>query len=75
MLSNATNISIVAAALEKYSLFFTVLDTVMLAKSGVPLLDADLIDSLIHILLPKMSLITPNLPEAAVLLNCNIARN
>lgn len=75
MLSNATNICIVAAALEKYSLSFTVLDTVMLAKSGVPLLDIDAIDSLIHILLPKVSLITPNLPEAAVLLNCNMARN
>lgn len=75
MLSNITNICIVAAALQKYSLSFTVLDTVMLAKCGVPLLNADAINSLINVLLPKVSLITPNLPEAAVLLNCAVAKN
>lgn len=75
MLSNATNICIVATALEKYSLSFTVLDTVMLAKSGIPLLSADAIDSLINILLPKVSLIKPNLPEAALLLNCAVAKS
>ena len=75
MLFNTTNISIVAAALKKYSLTFTVLDTVMLAKSGVALLKADAIDSIINNLFPKVSLITPNLPEAAALLNCSVADN
>lgn len=75
MLSNVTNICVVATILEKYLLSFVVLDTVMLAKSGVSLLNANAIDSLINILLPKVSLITPNLPEAAVLLNCSIAKN
>ncbi|VAY02300.1 Hydroxymethylpyrimidine/phosphomethylpyrimidine kinase [Arsenophonus endosymbiont of Aleurodicus dispersus] len=74
MLSNTTNICVVAA-LQKYSLSFIVLDTVMLSKSGISLLDINAIDSFINILLPQVSLITPNLPEAAVLLKCAVARN
>ena len=45
-----------------------VVDPVMVAKSGDRLLQADAVSSLRELLIPKASLITPNLPEAADLL-------
>ncbi|MEG3494455.1 bifunctional hydroxymethylpyrimidine kinase/phosphomethylpyrimidine kinase [Klebsiella variicola] len=51
-----------------------VLDTVMLAKSGDPLLSASAVETLRQRLLPQVSLITPNLPEAAALLDAPHAR-
>lgn len=50
-----------------------VLDTVMLAKSGDPLLAPEAVESIRRELLPLVSLITPNLPEAAALLNTSPA--
>jgi hydroxymethylpyrimidine/phosphomethylpyrimidine kinase len=41
-----------------------VLDPVMVAKSGDPLLADDAVDSLVESLLPLATVITPNLPEA-----------
>ena len=45
-----------------------VVDPVMVAKSGDRLLQADAVTSLRELLIPKASLVTPNLPEAADLL-------
>lgn len=45
-----------------------VLDPVMVAKSGDSLLNADAVTALKDALLPLTTLLTPNLPEAAVLL-------
>lgn len=45
-----------------------VLDPVMVSKSGAPLLDRDAVGALREALLPLATLITPNLPEAGVLL-------
>jgi hydroxymethylpyrimidine/phosphomethylpyrimidine kinase len=45
-----------------------VVDPVMVAKGGTPLLAADAMDALRHRLLPMAALVTPNLPEAEVLL-------
>ncbi len=73
MLSNQQNIFVVADALRKYPIPYVVLDTVMVAKSGDPLLLPDAVDTLCQELLPIVSLITPNLPEAAVLLNEKMA--
>lgn len=50
-----------------------VLDPVMVATSGDRLLDDDAVDEL-RTLLPLADLITPNLPEAAVLLDAEPAR-
>lgn len=44
-----------------------VVDPVLLATSGAPLLDADARDALIRLLVPHAALITPNAPEAATL--------
>ncbi|MEM7131216.1 MAG: bifunctional hydroxymethylpyrimidine kinase/phosphomethylpyrimidine kinase [Chloroflexota bacterium] len=49
-----------------------VLDPVMVAKSGDKLLQDEAVDALAHLLVPYATLITPNLPEAAVLLGRNI---
>lgn len=45
-----------------------VVDPVMVAKGGAPLLAAEALDALKALLLPRASLITPNLPEAEYLL-------
>jgi len=48
---------------------------VMLAKSGDPLLSPSAVDTLRKKLLPQVALITPNLPEAAALLDAPHAQN
>jgi hydroxymethylpyrimidine/phosphomethylpyrimidine kinase len=68
MLANAGVVDAVAAALERWHLPYVVLDPVMVAKSGDRLLDGDAVTALRDNLVPKVDLITPNLPEAAVLL-------
>jgi hydroxymethylpyrimidine/phosphomethylpyrimidine kinase len=50
-----------------------VLDPVMVATSGDRLLAADAVEALRTKLIPRASLITPNLPEAAALLNEPVA--
>ncbi|WP_157670567.1 bifunctional hydroxymethylpyrimidine kinase/phosphomethylpyrimidine kinase [Chitinibacter sp. GC72] len=74
MLANADIISAVAASLRKYQPRYIVLDTVMIAKGGHTLLDPAAINALRDELLPLASIITPNLPEAAALLNCTEAK-
>ncbi|MBS9424052.1 bifunctional hydroxymethylpyrimidine kinase/phosphomethylpyrimidine kinase [Photorhabdus caribbeanensis] len=74
MLSNAANVAVVADAISRYSVPYVVLDTVMIAKSGDPLLVPEAVSEVVERLLPKVSLITPNLPEAAVILKCSVAK-
>lgn len=75
MLAETDIVEAVAERLAYYPLQCVVLDTVMLAKSGDPLLAPSAIASLRHRLLPQVALITPNLPEAAALLNAPQAAN
>lgn len=75
MLSETAIVERVAARLKRAEIPFVVLDTVMVAKSGDPLLSPDAIASVRELLLPQVSLITPNLPEAAALLGCAVAQN
>lgn len=75
MLANADIVQAVAERLRHYQPSFVVLDTVMLAKSGDPLLAPEAVDSIRRELLPLVSIITPNLPEAAALLACAPAEN
>lgn len=65
MLGSAPVADAVAEALGSQSSVPLVLDTVMLATSGAPLLDEDGIAVLKRRLLPRADLITPNAPEAA----------
>jgi len=69
MLANAELVSIVAAGLRRHKVTRFVLDPVMVSKSGHHLLQPDAVDFLKRDLLPLAEVVTPNLPEAAVLLN------
>ena len=74
MLANAGIIEVVAAALAKVPGIPLVVDPVMVATSGDPLLQPDAVDAFKAILFPRAALITPNLPEAARLLDQPVAR-
>ncbi|RVW00052.1 hydroxymethylpyrimidine/phosphomethylpyrimidine kinase [Mesobaculum littorinae] len=67
MLGNAAVTRAVARSLDGYA-GPVVVDPVMVAKSGDRLLDQDAETALIAHLLPRATLLTPNLPEAAALL-------
>jgi len=67
MLQTPEVISEVAAVIRHYELEKIVVDPVMVAKSGDKLLRDDAVESLKYDLLPLAMVITPNLPEAAVL--------
>ncbi len=71
MLGTSAIIQAVADALRDYPQIPIVLDPVMVAKSGDKLLQDDAIESLKDSLLPMAQIITPNLPEAAVLTGMN----
>lgn len=68
MLGQAPVIEAVAAGLARWQPAHVVLDPVMVAKSGDPLLDRAAVGALREALLPLATLITPNLPEAGALL-------
>jgi hydroxymethylpyrimidine/phosphomethylpyrimidine kinase len=68
MLANADVIHAVAEAIERYRPAHVVLDPVMVATSGARLLEPDALDAMRTRLIPLASLITPNLPEAELLL-------
>jgi hydroxymethylpyrimidine/phosphomethylpyrimidine kinase len=69
MLGNADVITAVAAGLERHQQRNVVLDSVMVATSGRRLLAPDAVEALRTQLLPRALVITPNLPEAAALLD------
>lgn len=68
MLHSPEVIDIVAGRLEKWQCANVVLDPVMISKSGDKLLLDDAVAALRERLLPLATVITPNLPEASVLL-------
>ena len=68
MLGTAAITGRVAEGMAKWQPPFIVLDPVMVSKSGDPLLLADASAMLREALLPLATIVTPNLPEAGVLL-------
>jgi hydroxymethylpyrimidine/phosphomethylpyrimidine kinase len=72
MLGSGAAIGAVAAALDRYSARNVVLDPVMAASSGEKLLRADSIDALRR-LIATVDLLTPNLHEAALLMDTSVA--
>jgi hydroxymethylpyrimidine/phosphomethylpyrimidine kinase len=73
MLCNAEIIAAVAAALDKRHAINVVLDPVMVASSGERLLTADAVEALKRELIRLTRVVTPNLPEAAALLDMAVA--
>ena len=68
MLSRPETIMAVAAGLDRHRQRKIVLDPVMVAASGDPLIADEAVAVLLEQLIPKAAIITPNLPEAARLL-------
>jgi hydroxymethylpyrimidine/phosphomethylpyrimidine kinase len=73
MVAQLATIDAIAAGLTRWSPQHVVLDPVMVATSGDRLLAADAVDALRTRLIPRASLVTPNLPEAAALLDEPVA--
>ncbi len=73
MLSSAATIEAVAGALRKHKLARVVVDPVMIAKHGAPLLRADAVETLKRELLPLAEVVTPNLHEAGAIAGGDIA--
>lgn len=67
MLGTAATIQAVESALDLVGDAPVVLDPVMVAESGAVLLDEDARDALRDRLVPRATVVTPNLPEAGVL--------
>ena len=70
MLGTAEVVATVADALRRHGVRRLVVDPVMVSKSGHPLLSPDAVAALRDQILPLAGIITPNLPEAEVLLAC-----
>ena len=68
MLADADIVRAVAGVLADYKPRFIVLDPVMVATSGDKLVTEDAIETLKETLIPLATLMTPNIPEAQVLL-------
>lgn len=73
MLASAEVIHAVADALEAHRPRWLVVDPVMVATSGARLLEADALDAMRTRLLPMADVLTPNIPEAELLLGARIA--
>jgi len=75
MLSQPAVIEAVASGLARYRQEKIVVDPVMIAASGDRLLAPEAIEVLRNVLMPQALIITPNLPEAAALLETTVAEN
>ena len=73
MVAHPPVIDAIVAGLARWSPQHVVLDPVMVATSGDRLLAAEAVEALRTKLIPLASLITPNLPEAAALLDEGVA--
>ena len=67
MVSSAEIIRAIAAGLDRWHAENIVVDPVMVATSGARLIGEDAISALVEELLPRASVITPNIPEVQVL--------
>jgi hydroxymethylpyrimidine/phosphomethylpyrimidine kinase len=62
-----------AEKLEEYKPANVVIDPVMYAKNGAPLMEEGSIDALIKYIVPKADILTPNIPEAEKISGIKIA--
>lgn len=64
MLSSPACMEAVAGKLKEYKPENVIIDPVMYAKNGCPLMDPSSIDTLIKTVIPCADMLTPNIPEA-----------
>ena len=67
MLSSSAIVRVVASEVQRHGIENLVVDPVMVAKSGDPLLQQEAVDSVRTSLVPLATLVTPNVPEAETL--------
>ena len=67
MVSTTGAIEAIAQGLSRWNATRVVVDPVMVATSGARLIDEDALHELSELLLPRATVITPNIPEAEVL--------
>lgn len=72
MVHDTSIVCAIAECLRKYQPEFIVYDPVMISTSGRHLMTEDTVQAIKEELFPLCTLITPNLNEAALLLECNI---
>lgn len=72
MLSTEETIDVVSTTLRKYNPGYLVVDPVMVSKGGQRLLEEKAVSALIKKILPLATMITPNIPEAEVILDESI---
>jgi hydroxymethylpyrimidine/phosphomethylpyrimidine kinase len=72
MLFSSEIIKEVANQINKYDLKNLVVDPVMVAKGGAPLLQQEAVIAVTQFLIPLATVVTPNIPEAEVLTNRTI---
>jgi hydroxymethylpyrimidine/phosphomethylpyrimidine kinase len=75
MLSQAAAIEAVAKGLSRHKAKNIVVDPVMVASTGAALLAPSAVEALRIELIPRALVVTPNLPEAAMLTGASLARN
>jgi hydroxymethylpyrimidine/phosphomethylpyrimidine kinase len=73
MLSSSAIVEVVAQELKRHRVEALVIDPVMVAKSGDPLLQKEAVEALRSKLVPMAAVVTPNIPEAEVLTGMKIA--
>ncbi len=72
MLSSSPLMEAVAGKLRQYKPSRTVLDPVMVAKNGSPLMQLEAVHTLIKEVLPLAYMVTPNIPEAEIIAGMSI---
>jgi len=75
MVGGAAAIEAAARGLVRHKAKNIVLDPVMVASTGAPLIARDGVDALRRLLIPRALIVMPNLPEAAALTGASVARN
>jgi hydroxymethylpyrimidine/phosphomethylpyrimidine kinase len=75
MLSQAAAIEAVAKGLSRHKAKNIVVDPVMVASTGAALLSPSAVEALRNDLIPRALVVTPNLPEAAMLTGTSLAHN
>ena len=73
MLANSGIVRVVADKVTEHGLPNLVVDPVMVAKGGDPLLQEEAVDALRTLLVPLALVVTPNLPEASVLVGYEVS--
>lgn len=75
MLNDRETVRLVIEAVDKYQPEWVVVDPVMVATSGSVLLKEDAMELVVNELLPRATLVTPNIPEAECILGRDIDKS